>query len=107
MTLFDRVKYLAEKQKISISRLEEDLGLGKNYLYKWKKNSPNSDTLQKVADYFNVSTDYLLGRSDTLTEKAFRPKVQKIARNASHLSDKDLDKLNDVMSAIFKDKFND
>jgi transcriptional regulator with XRE-family HTH domain len=30
-----------------------------------KSVSPNSEGLQKVADYFNVSTDYLLGRVDT------------------------------------------
>lgn len=64
MTPFDRVKELADKQKISITRLEENLDFGKNYLYKWKKSSPNSETLQKVADYFHVSTDYLLGRTD-------------------------------------------
>ncbi|WHQ77652.1 helix-turn-helix transcriptional regulator (plasmid) [Latilactobacillus curvatus] len=64
MTPFDRVKELADKQKISITRLEENLDFGKNYLYKWKKSSPNSETLQKVADYFQVSTDYLLGRTD-------------------------------------------
>lgn len=64
MTPFERVKILAESQKISIARLEETLGFGKNYLYKWKKTSPNSETLQKVADYFHVSTDYLLGRTE-------------------------------------------
>ncbi|ABS23199.1 helix-turn-helix domain-containing protein [Bacillus cytotoxicus] len=73
MTTFDIVKKLAEEQKISISELERTLGMGKNSLYRWKKQTPSSDTLQKVADYFNVSTDYLLGRTKKkyweLTEK--------------------------------------
>ena len=29
-----------------------------------KKGNPKADNLQKIADYFNVSTDYLLGRTD-------------------------------------------
>ena len=28
------------------------------------ENNPNNETLIKLADYFDVSTDYLLGRSD-------------------------------------------
>lgn len=64
MTVFDRVKSLANGQGVSISRLEEDLGFGKNSLYSWKTKTPNGDRLAKVADYFHVSTDYLLGRDD-------------------------------------------
>ena len=64
MTTFERVKLLADKQKISIVELEERLGFSRNSLYAWKRNNPSSDKLQKVADYFNVSTDYLLGRTD-------------------------------------------
>lgn len=65
MSVFDRVKRLAEKQGISIVELEEKLGFGRNSLYSWKTKTPNGDRLKKVADYFHVSTDYLLGRTDT------------------------------------------
>jgi transcriptional regulator with XRE-family HTH domain len=64
MTTFDRVKKLADKQKISIVELEEKLKFGRNSLYSWKTKTPNGDRLKKVADYFGVSTDYLLGRTD-------------------------------------------
>lgn len=61
-TVFDRIKNLADSRGKSIVDVEADLGLSKNYLYKWKKSAPNSTKLIEVADYFNVSTDYLLGR---------------------------------------------
>ena len=64
MTTFERVKKLADSQKISILELESRLGFEKNFLYRWKTSPPASDKLQKVADYFGVSTDYLLGRTD-------------------------------------------
>lgn len=32
--------------------------------YEYGNREPNLETLSKLADYFNVSTDYLLGRSD-------------------------------------------
>lgn len=64
MTAFDRLKLLCEKQGISVNDLEEKLGIGRNSLYSWKKNIPKGTNLIKVADYFHVSTDYLLGRTD-------------------------------------------
>lgn len=64
MTAFERVKILADQQKISIVQLEEKLGFSRNSLYAWKKNNPSTDKLQKVADYFNVSTDFILGRTN-------------------------------------------
>ncbi|KRL84031.1 helix-turn-helix domain-containing protein [Ligilactobacillus apodemi] len=64
-TVFDRIKNLADSRGKSIVDVEADLGLSKNYLYKWKKSAPNSTKLIEVADYFNVSTDYLLGRKKT------------------------------------------
>lgn len=61
---FDRIKELADKQGISLNILEERLGYSTNYLYSLKKGNPKSDRLQEIADYFHVSTDYLLGRTD-------------------------------------------
>ncbi|WP_061744131.1 helix-turn-helix domain-containing protein, partial [Streptococcus pneumoniae] len=45
----------------------EKLELGKNSLYGLKRNQPSAERLQQIADYFNVSTDYLLGRTDNPT----------------------------------------
>ena len=54
MTVFDRVKKLAEKQGISIVELEEKLDFGRNSLYSWKKKTPNGDRLKKVADFLTL-----------------------------------------------------
>ena len=61
---FDRIKELANNRGISISKLEEKLELSKNAIYAIKRNQPSAERLQLIADYFNVSTDYLLGRTD-------------------------------------------
>ena len=61
---FEIVKDLCEKQGISLNTLEEKLELGKNSLYGLKRNQPSAERLQQIADYFHVSTDYLLGRTD-------------------------------------------
>ena len=64
---FEIVKDLCEKQGISLNTLEDKLKLGKNSLYGLKRNQPSAERLQQIADYFHVSTDYLLGRTDNPT----------------------------------------
>lgn len=64
MTPYDRLKKLADAQGMSINSVENKIGLGTNTLYSWKKKIPSGQNLTKVADYFHVSTDYLLGRTD-------------------------------------------
>ncbi|RRN50140.1 helix-turn-helix domain-containing protein [Streptococcus suis] len=61
---FERIKLLAKKQGLSLNQLEEKLGLGRNTLYGLKNKKPNAERIAEIADYFNVSTDYLLGRTD-------------------------------------------
>lgn len=65
--LLERIKELCRKRGISVSQLEDNLKLPNNTIYQWKKRVPNTDRLQKVADYFNTSIDYLLGRTDNPT----------------------------------------
>lgn len=60
----ERIKELAQKKGYSLQKVAEDLGFSVNYLYTLKEKVPKSDRLQELADYFNVSTDYLLGRTD-------------------------------------------
>ncbi len=69
---------------MSIRQLEITLGYSNGYFSKWKKVSPNSEGLQKVADYFNVSVDYLLGRTD----------------NTKATDEKNSDDLNDVLDNV-------
>lgn len=64
--LHDRIKYLCQKNGVTITKLESDLGFGNTSIKKWRNDvSPSVDKIVKVANYFNVSTDYLLGKSDT------------------------------------------
>lgn len=60
MTLKDRVKELAKKKGISLPTLEAELGFGNSTIVKWDKSTPNAEKLNTVAQYFDVTMDYLL-----------------------------------------------
>ena len=64
---FDRIKELAKKQGLSINLLEEKLGYSRNTIYNLKNSKPSTERISEIADYFHVSTDYLLGRTDNPT----------------------------------------
>lgn len=74
MTIVDRIKELCITKGTNMANLERELGLSKGSISKWSKSSPNSDGLQKVADYFHVSVDYLLGREQKQVELNARDK---------------------------------
>lgn len=52
------------------------LGISSGSVTNWKNGTmPNSATLMKIANYFNVSPDYLLGRTDEPTPPKTQPIV--------------------------------
>lgn len=67
MDLFDRVKMICDQRGITVAELERCSGLGERSTYNWKRTSPTTDKLQRVADYLGVSVDYLLGRGSGAT----------------------------------------
>ena len=64
-----RIKELATKQQITITKLLNDCELNKNTLSTMLSGKffPRVETLCKIADYLNCSVDYLLGRTNTST----------------------------------------
>ena len=62
MSLYDTILYLCSKSGITKTQLERDCGFSQNSINKWATKSPSSEKLSKVADYFDVSVDYLLGK---------------------------------------------
>lgn len=67
MNSVERVKALCKERKLPISRLEKDLGFANGYIGQLRKGTFPADRLQAIADYFGVTTDYLLG-TDTKKE---------------------------------------
>lgn len=61
--MYEIINELCKKNNISITKLCEMITNSSGNLATWKKGYMRSDYLQKVAEYFNVSVDYLLGRT--------------------------------------------
>lgn len=60
MNSVERVKSLCKERRIPISRLEKDLGYSNGYIGQLRKGVFPSDRLQQIAEYLNVTPDYLI-----------------------------------------------
>lgn len=62
----NRIKNLREKRGLIQELLAAELGITQQMLSKYQRDSSiiKVDVLKKLAEYFNVTTDYLLGLSD-------------------------------------------
>lgn len=58
--VYDNIKTLSTKKKISITELEKKAGLGRGAIGKWRTFSPTVSNLQKVADALGVPLSTLL-----------------------------------------------
>lgn len=84
MTTFERIESLRKSKGISQGKLEKELGFSNGSISKWKNSMPTSERLQKVADYFGVTTSYLL----TGMEEQQRSEIGLTARD-----EKDIEKI--------------
>lgn len=61
MNSVERVKTICKERKIPISKLEKDLGFANGYIAQLRKGTFPADRLALIAEYFGVTTAYLLG----------------------------------------------
>lgn len=82
--MYEIFEQLLQKNGISAYRVSKEAGVTQTALSNWKngRNTPSTQTLQKIADYFGVSIDYLMtGKESDKKEPQLNPKDQKDIEN--------------------------
>lgn len=82
---YDLFCELCSKKKISPTKASLEIGLSKSTATKWKNTgaTPQGETLNKIAAYFDVSADYLLGneqKEKPAQKVQAKPRLRSIAR---------------------------
>ena len=101
---YDLFCRLCQEKGVSPTRATIEIGLSRTIGTKWKKTgaTPQGDTLQKIADYFGVSVDYLLGNE----EKPAAPKDGELVKDEligfygdvkEHLTEGDIEDIKTLM----------
>ncbi|QEY33712.1 helix-turn-helix transcriptional regulator [Caproiciproducens galactitolivorans] len=115
---YDVFAKLCEERGIKPSKAAEECGINKSNVSNWKNNGyvPRSDALNKIADYFGVSVDYLLGNEQKekslvnndeeltayLEELKTRPEMKMLFNLAKGATKEDVEKAVKIVEAFLK-----
>lgn len=71
MNSVERVKAICKERKIPISKIEKDLGFANGYIGQLRKGVFPADRLKNIAEYLDVSTEYLLSGYDNESKNKY------------------------------------
>ena len=117
MELKDMMKNLRKVRGISQAKLAEDLGVSAAIIgmYESGQRKPSYEALEAIADYFNVSIDYLIGReeksvyyldpevAELANEMAARPELKALLDASRKLTKEDLHDLAKIVNKFYKE----
>lgn len=115
MTVYTRVKEIAEQKGMSLQDVAKKAGLGINSIYGWKKKDPSISRLSAVAKVLDVSVSYLLDKDDTPEWADKKDSIDlndflndnlrvNMAFDGEDLTDEEIERLKIAMTQIFWDK---
>jgi len=108
-----RLRYLRQKKNLTLEALAEELGISKSLLWDLEqgRRRVHGELLRKIALYFNVSTDYLLGLEDsdkghgpgpTSQDYPLDPETVQILSRARELTPRGREQLRRVVEWVFE-----
>jgi transcriptional regulator with XRE-family HTH domain len=103
--VYDKFCDLCSQKGVSPSKAAMDAGFSKSLISKWKSKQeivPSSEVLQKIADYFGVSVDYLLGKEKQPTEGELHPANKKLMELSRTLSPEEAEKVYKAISLLLE-----
>lgn len=103
--VYDKFCDLCSQKGVSPSKAAMDAGFSKSLISKWKANQeivPSSEVLQKIADYFGVSVDYLLGKEKQPTIGELHPANKKLMELSRSLSPEEAEKVYKAISLLLE-----
>lgn len=97
---------MQKNKKKNLKTVAIDLGFGENAIYKWKNQSPTTENLTKVADYFGVTLDYLVGRENKAGVPESNEDLDEILDNAMSFDGKPLTEIDkEAIRAFLQGRF--
>lgn len=105
--LGDKLKKLRMTRNLNQKEVAEAIGVSVGMVSKYESGlkNPSVDTLTKLADYYNVSIDFLKGNENQMSELEieFPEGVQLLKKALNNLTQKDRTKMVKLMNVFIDD----
>lgn len=79
--LYQRLQELIKNTNKSMNQIERELGYPRNTIASYKRQNPSTKRLNELAEYFNVSVDFLLGNIDLKNSKKEPVDLEELTSN--------------------------
>ena len=106
-----RIRDIRKQNGVTMKELGKAVGVGESTIsmYENGKRQPDNSMLLKIADYFNVSVDYLLGRDEqqkmpTVEDDGLSDRQRAFMESVRSMSPEDLDLLESLIAVVKKQK---
>ena len=109
-TIGVQIAKLRKEKNITQEELAKNLDISAQAVSKWENGgSPDLELLPKIADYFNVSIDYLFGRGQIQNKSGFTQKdfVERLDALQKQISENSLFVYNDTIKSLVALEFED
>lgn len=102
LTLGQKLGILREESGRTLDEVAKVVGIQRTTLNNYERDfrKPRYDTIAKLADYYNVSTDYLLGMDDTPPEKDPDDNTQVLLQTLKGASKREIDQAIKIITAL-------
>lgn len=109
MNTIQKIQKELDIMNIKPSKMMSDLGFSSGLFSQWKsgKQKPSIVKLQKIAEYLNVSIEYLLGQSNKNVNNIEDMDIRRIERARSNMPQKEKDRMMAIIQAAFSEYFNE
>lgn len=105
-----KLKALRMSKGLSQSKLAEQFNISQQSIYKYENDlaEPDFDTLISLANYFDTSVDYLIGRSESpniehvIVDLPLSPNDISTVQKFSHLNERHKKVINEMIDCLYE-----
>ena len=107
--VYTRITILCEQNKITVSQLEKTLVFSQSSMNKWPQNIPSAEKIKAVADFFNVSMDYLYCRTQipSIADNTMDEDMKILQEARQRMTKEEWSRAMNILRAGFPEAFND
>ncbi|MBW9331575.1 XRE family transcriptional regulator [Lactococcus raffinolactis] len=108
----ERLKTLRLEAKLTQKEISNQLKISQSTYSDWEKGKMKPKNIQQIADFFNVSTDYLLGNTNIKNQKQFDEDLEKSldtfkSFDGKPMYDEDREKIREFLRQRMEDRLKD